>query len=255
MSLPKQTYVKKMNILKKICEKEGSLELDKKRNVNEKQKEIIWKNSDIHTKLDPNVFRIDILGNVIIKKIRYSNNLKNRIFAGEYEHLKSYSNGGRSDTDNVCLLNVGINRSKGKNEMYKIKYYEYKGLFCEFGMSAEEFLKELKYDAHAFCEEYDLHFFIEKVNGKYTIASTKKDDENYSQYENQVKHQEIYENRVNTSQNSALISVIVVASIFIWEQSNYIAEKVNDTTNYVSEKVNDTTNYITSIFISEPIKV
>jgi hypothetical protein len=151
MSYNQDTYKKEMNILKKICEKEGSLELDKKRNVNQQQKEIIWQKSNEHDKLDPNVFRIDILGNVVIKRIRYSNNTKNRIFAGEYEHLKSYSNGGKSDTDNVCLLNAGINRSKGKNEMYKIKYYEYKGLCCEFGMSAEEFLKELKYDAHSFC--------------------------------------------------------------------------------------------------------
>lgn len=120
----KNTTNKLNNKIKKSMIGEENLVLDKRRNVNNKEKDEIWNNSKTHHQLDSDIFRLDILGNVIIKNIKYSKNNANKIFAGEYEHILSHSKGGKSNTENVCLLNAGINRSKSNNELYTLKYYE-----------------------------------------------------------------------------------------------------------------------------------
>jgi hypothetical protein len=140
--------------------------IDPKRNVNKNEKQSIWNNSNKHELLDPDVFRIDVLGNVIIKSIKYEKCNSNRIFAGEYEHLVSHSHGGQSDTQNVCLLNAGINRSKSNSELYTLKYNEMLGLCSRYGMSARVLLEKLRYDQEDFCNEYNLYF--EKINGIWT---------------------------------------------------------------------------------------
>jgi hypothetical protein len=193
---------KKMyNHIQKSIKGQENLVIDKKRNVNSKEKENIWNNCKTHNQLDPDIFRLDVLGNVIIKDIKYYKNNPNKIFAGEYEHILSHSKGGKSDTNNVCLLNAGINRSKSNNELYTLKFYEMKGLCSVYGMNANQLLYLLRYEHHEFCEKYDLYF--QNVNGIFTTKV-------YNPYKNEVKNQENYDNITSKVASSLAITGLIL---------------------------------------------
>jgi hypothetical protein len=209
----KNTTNKLNNKIKKSMIGEENLVLDKRRNVNGKEKDEIWNNSKTHNQLDPNIFRLDVLGNVIIKNIKYSNNTANKIFAGEYEHILSHSKGGKSNIENVCLLNAGINRSKSNNELYTLKYYEMKGLCNEYGMNVNDLLFKLKYEQHEFCEEYDLYF--EKVNGIFTTKV-------YNTYKSEIRKQE----KFNDLTDKLATGLAVTGLILIVEHRNEIKERI-----------------------------
>ena len=144
------------------------LHIDKKRQVNNVEKEQIWNSSETHPDFNGDYFRIDFLGNVCIKNIKYSKNNTNKVFACEYEHVISHSHGGQSTIDNVVLLNAGINRATKANECYKLNFYEANGYNKVHGMKFNELLKKLQYDLHGTCEEYNLTFT--KKNKKWIIS-------------------------------------------------------------------------------------
>jgi hypothetical protein len=164
-------------ILKEIGKDIENIVIDKKRNVNESEKLFIWNKSIDHPNLDPKSFRIDVLGNVIIKNIKYTKINNNKVFAGEYEHIQSHSFGGRSNTENVCLLNAGINRSKSNKQLFKLNYNEVNGSCRIHGMTANVLLEKLDYQLHATCSYYNLHF--QQLNGIWTVSNG---------YNNEVKN-------------------------------------------------------------------
>lgn len=176
-------FIIECNKIIKQLQKRTEIVLDPKRQVNNADKESIWNESKNIKHFDYNIFKKDILGNVVIKNIQYNNNKFNKEFAAEFEHFVAYSDGGESSKDNVCLLNAGINRSKKQKGIYHLNYYEKDGLNANFGVSPKQLLTELNYDLHNTCKEYNLHFTMK--NNYWTIL---KNNKNYKKYNDEYKN-------------------------------------------------------------------
>lgn len=184
----KKQYINLVDNTKKEAEDNKASKIDPKRSLTYKQKSIVWDKSKKHYNFDYNLFRVDIIGNLGIKSICYNNNTYNKCFAIEYEHFISHSNNGRTDINNVCILNAGINRSKGQKEIYKHNYEEYHGLKALHGVSPDALLKDLEYTLHDTCKKYNLYFIkinhywtLEKTeNGKYIEYNNEYDSDNWS---------------------------------------------------------------------------
>ena len=85
-------------------------------------KEKCWNNAPTIKNRDPNRWRLDSLGNPVMKTLRGSQG----IFCHEYDHIFPYSLGGTSTLDNCQILQTNINRKKGnqyfsKNELLNFK--------------------------------------------------------------------------------------------------------------------------------------
>ena len=76
-------------------------------------KEKCWNESPIISNRDPNRWRLDALGNPVMKALRGFQG----IFCHEYDHIFPYSLGGTSTLDNCQILQTNINRKKG-NQFY-----------------------------------------------------------------------------------------------------------------------------------------
>ena len=72
-------------------------------------KEKCWNESPIISNRDPNRWRLDALGNPVMKALRGLQG----IFSHEYDHIFPYSLGGTSTLDNCQILHTNINRKKG----------------------------------------------------------------------------------------------------------------------------------------------
>ena len=145
-------------------------------------KETIWNKAKIHHHFDETIFKRDILGNVIIKGIGYRKDRENKIFAGEFEHFISHSNGGKNDLNNICLLNAGINRSKGSKEVFRLNFYEKTGMQKVYAISFNKLLKLLQYDIHDTCKRFNMTFIL--VDGKWSV---KRQCDDYCSYHNEYK--------------------------------------------------------------------
>ncbi len=95
-------------------------------------KEKCWNNSPIISNRDPNRWRLDALGNPVMKSLRGFQG----IFCHEYDHIFPYSKGGTSTLDNCQILQTNINRVKGNG------YYT-KDELKKFNIKFPEKLKEL----------------------------------------------------------------------------------------------------------------
>ena len=76
-------------------------------------KEKCWNKAPIISNRDPNRWRLDALGNPVMKALRGFQG----IFCHEYDHIFPYSLGGTSTLDNCQILQTNINRKKG-NQFY-----------------------------------------------------------------------------------------------------------------------------------------
>ena len=76
-------------------------------------KEKCWNQAPIISNRDPNRWRLDALGNPVMKALRGLQG----IFCHEYDHIFPYSLGGTSTLDNCQILQTNINRKKG-NQFY-----------------------------------------------------------------------------------------------------------------------------------------
>ena len=76
-------------------------------------KEKCWNQAPIISNRDPNRWRLDALGNPVMKPLRGLQG----IFCHEYDHIFPYSLGGTSTLDNCQILQTNINRKKG-NQFY-----------------------------------------------------------------------------------------------------------------------------------------
>ena len=72
-------------------------------------KEKCWNDSPIISNRDPNRWRLDALGNPVMKALRGFQG----IFCHEYDHIFPFSLGGTSTLDNCQILQTNINRKKG----------------------------------------------------------------------------------------------------------------------------------------------
>lgn len=142
--------------------------LDPRRQISYNDKKILWNNSICPDNFDPEYFRKDILGNICIKGFTtYGGDSQKKCFAYNIEHILSYSNGGRSILENTCLLNAGINKSKGSNELWRFNYYWIVGLSKVFAVNCEDLYKELESYLHDTCKKYNIYF--KKNNNLWTI--------------------------------------------------------------------------------------
>ena len=76
-------------------------------------KEKCWNEAPMISNRDPNRWRLDALGNPVMKPLRGFQG----IFCHEYDHIFPYSLGGTSTFDNCQILQTNINRKKG-NQFY-----------------------------------------------------------------------------------------------------------------------------------------
>ena len=156
----KKSWRLKTKALQKQLKNDNEFIIYKRKQISKSEKSEIWDISKTNQSFDSRMFRQDILNNVIIKHIRYTLDNENKVFAGEYEHFISHSNGGESSPDNICLLNAGINRSKGSKEVFKLDFYEKEGLQTNFGMSFNRLLELLNSNLHNTCKKYNLIFIL-----------------------------------------------------------------------------------------------
>ena len=95
-------------------------------------KEKCWNESPIISNRDPNRWRLDALGNPVMKALRGLQG----IFSHEYDHIFPYSLGGTSTLDNCQILQTNINRKKG-NQFYS------NNVLMGFKQSIPESLKKI----------------------------------------------------------------------------------------------------------------
>ena len=95
-------------------------------------KEKCWNDSPIISNRDPNRWRLDALGNPVMKALRGLQG----IFSHEYDHIFPYSLGGTSTIDNCQILQTNINRKKG-NQFYS------NNVLMGFKQSIPESLKKI----------------------------------------------------------------------------------------------------------------
>jgi hypothetical protein len=182
-----ESFIRKF---KKQLPEDVFVQVDKRRNINKGEKNIVWKNAPSYPGFDGNVFKKDILDNVCIRHMLYRTNSRSSSFSCEYEHIISHSDCGPSTIENVGLLNAGINRSKSNTALYNIHFYEMKGLCSVFGISFEKLERRLDTDLHQVCLEYNLYFTknesdrwtvdpIKEYNNQYTDANNVPDRSGY----------------------------------------------------------------------------
>ena len=105
-------------------------ERDPRRAPTIKQKKTIWDKSKTNEYFHENIFRKDMLGNVCILKplLNKFKNDENRIFDYEFEHIISHCLGGRTNEENLAILNTDINRDKRAKPLYTHTLLELKGM-------------------------------------------------------------------------------------------------------------------------------
>jgi hypothetical protein len=171
------------NAKKKVkdkTEKYKGEEKDPRRKFTKAQEKYIWENSNNHLEFDPEFFKKDLFGCLVVKGIKYSNNENEsqKKFAYDLEHIVSHSNCGKTTVGNCALLVSGANRSKGKDECFSINRNYYVGLKTNWGIIPEDLLIELENNLHETCRKYNL-VFIKNQNNAWTL---KNDTFEYFQY-------------------------------------------------------------------------
>jgi hypothetical protein len=150
--------------------------IDSKRQINSCEKDDVWNESRTYQNFNSDIFRMDILGNVCIKNIKFNNNKINQVFAYEFEHIISHCHGGSTSIENIGLLNAGINRSKSSTECFKLNFNEINGLNSRFGISFKDLEFKLENNLHKTCKLYNLYFL--KRNGVWMIEEYSYESEN-----------------------------------------------------------------------------
>lgn len=125
-----------------------------------------WNESITHPNFDENFFRLDILGNLVIKDdCFYGINKNSDVKKFDYT---IYSGGDQSQVYNGGLLNDQIKRSLGNNDLYSIDKDKLKQYCNEYGVNPEEFLYNLENDLDYTNEKYELEF-RKCSNGKWRV--------------------------------------------------------------------------------------
>ncbi|HEY9701260.1 MAG TPA: hypothetical protein V6C58_02385 [Allocoleopsis sp.] len=201
-----------------------------KRFLKNSEKSEVWYNSDTHQLFDSEYFRKDILGSVSIKNLKclkYENEDKFKL-TYDFEHFISYSHGGDTYIDNICILNRGINRSKGNKELFILDFYEKEWMLREKTVSFDELLEELDSNLHLTCRKYDI-LFSKTFEGIWTIKSFTYNNEhrrciNYTktEYIDEENHEIREEHSINldiSKATSVILGIggkIVVAGLVVY---------------------------------------
>ena len=178
----KLQYEKTKNKIAKTIDDNENLRgnfIDPKRQISYQEKEVVWNQASSNASFDSEIFKSDPFGSVAIKFLTYNNTtVEQRKFAYEYEHIISHSQFGKSVIGNICILNAGINRSKGKKPMTDVQFYEFKGLVSHYALTFNELLDYLENDLHSTCKHFNLYFY-KNNQAKWSIHC---DGRNYKSY-------------------------------------------------------------------------
>ena len=165
---------------------------DPKRFFSKTQGEEIWNKSKIHPEFDPNVFRIDAIGQIVSRCVlRKTTNEKAKRLLFDLEHIVSHSKNGRTIIGNGVLLNMSSNRVKGDTSLAEFKNkYEIAGYRHLYGVIPENLSHGLYLNLHQTCLDYNIHF-MKNSNEEWTVDL----DENYKtkDYNNQHEFPPCYE--------------------------------------------------------------
>jgi hypothetical protein len=192
--------------------------LDPKRQISNSDKNFVWNKSVSHPNFDESIFRCDPLGCVAIKNLNFKNTTESqKKFIIEYEHIVSHADNGKSIPENICILNGGINRSKGQKQLTEVNFYEYQGLVKYYAITFDELLDKLENNLHDTCSHYSF-FFYRKNNGKWSIY---KQNDRYERYSNKYKpknfqiHVKNHGKKLELKHEVAIGAVIVAASAIV----------------------------------------
>lgn len=219
----RKEYEKTKNKIAKTIDDNENLRgnfIDPKRQISYQEKEVVWNQAISNDSFDPEIFKSDPLGSVAIKYLTYNNaTAEQRKFAYEYEHIISHSQFGKSVPGNICILNAGINRSKGKKPMTDVQFYEFKGLVSHYALTFNELLDYLENDLHSTCEHFNLYFY-KNNQAKWSIH---RDGRNYKSYGLAYKPKPI-EIDFEAEPNNAALGAVVAGGVLI--VANFIGEHV-----------------------------
>jgi hypothetical protein len=190
--------------------------IDPKRQISRKDKEIVWYQSITSPYFDETIFRCDPLGCVAIKNINSNITCETqKNFSYDYEHIVSHSANGRSIIENICILNAGINRSKGTKPLTGIDFYKSQGLVEINSIKFEQLLSNLENDLDSCRRYYDLYFYKNNQR-KWSIRTGTQGKlyESYDPYSNYLPQAE----RIVKLENqviAVLVPLIIVGTIVI----------------------------------------
>lgn len=144
--------------------------IDPKRQISTRDKEIVWVRSETSPCFDESIFRCDPYGSIAVKGLHFGNTSNTqKKFVYDYEHIVSHSENGRSVIENICILNAGINRSKGPKPLTQVNFYEFQGFVKVKSITFDDLLKDLERNLHSCCNHYDLYFY-KNNQGKWSLS-------------------------------------------------------------------------------------
>ena len=120
-------------------------------------KRLIWKEAKKDERFNPDFFRIDVLGCLVINRSNCYG-MRSEKLAVEYEHVHSHSYGGKGTLENGVLLNALINNKKKQKMIIEHSPEELKNYKKECSIDADVFYNEIEKNIHSVCEKYDLIF-------------------------------------------------------------------------------------------------
>ncbi len=161
-------------IIKNKAEKLYSEEKDNQRCFKIKQKEEEYYNCKKINGFDPEVFRTDIVENLIFKpslKLHHKTNNKNvlKMVAGG-EHIISYSGGGKTNQENCAILANEVNKAKKDIPLYDMGKNTRQNYNKNYGINPKEFLDNFNKNPKQLCKDFDLNI-VKNKNGELTIDS------------------------------------------------------------------------------------
>lgn len=163
-------YTLKNNLLNK--EKLQLLSTHEKKFISNDDKENLWADAYISDSFDENIFRLDILGNLIVKNMSYNNsNNEQKKFAYELEQVKN--------SQDTCFINTGILSILDihlKCQLDSLKLLHNVNLLrehiiYEYIIQEHHLLYDLENDLHNTCIKYNL-LFGKNINDKWTILKS-----------------------------------------------------------------------------------
>jgi hypothetical protein len=162
--------------IKAFCDSIRQSFNDKKRVLPLKEKQIVYENSKPANCFDPDYFRIDGIGCLVIKFLQYIKNEPSSKLAFDYEHRIPYSGGGPTIIDNSCLLISGFNRGKGPKPIHEFSLESMKNFVKKYGITPREFRKDLKeHGIDYISKKYNLLFeYNEKNQIRPVVSGTTK---------------------------------------------------------------------------------
>jgi hypothetical protein len=190
---------------------------DQKRTLKPKEKEIVWQDAEPVDGCDPNSIRLDIIGCVVIKYLRYSRNNPNNKFAFDYEHIAPHIIGGPTTPINNCLLISWFNMSKGPKPLYEISDETMKDVIKNHGVLPKDFLKEVTDNGIDYIsKKYNLLFeYNEKNQIRPVVSGTTKSGKNiyavFSENIEEAAKNIDWESGVKT----VVITVIVIVGVVV----------------------------------------